>query len=490
VVASAVGGTQPNPTNNSIQYVLFNIFRKIMRVRRLKMQSFRGIDDLTLEFSNTSPTVIIGINGVGKTSILECLAILLSQLIGRIKQRQEVPLKNQNTGINVQGQKIHIAGNIFGNLNLYTGESNSLNLLQENLGQIRDLSDQDVTVGHDETNNEIEVVINSLLSNWSISKTCGINNSNNSTSQQLAAIVEHVNSRWQTEPSTAFPLAVYYRVNRAVTDILLDTATDESTKQIDAYEQALNGIQINFNTFFQWFKKLEDLENEIRQDEPLYRNRQLQAVRAAVNSLIPDFSNLRVRRVPLRMTVTKEGKEFTINQLSDGEKCLLALVGDLARRLAIANPSLENPLEGEGVVLIDEIELHLHPKWQREIIPSLIRTFPKCQFIVTTHSPQVISHVESENIFILEKTENRVIIKHPDSSFGRDSNRILEDLMGVPARPQAIKNDLHELFQLIEEGNLEAAKQLRRQIADKIGDDEPELAKASTSIRRKEILKR
>lgn len=217
-------------------------------------------------------------------------------------------------------------------------------------------------------------------------------------------------------------MAIYYRVNRSVIDISLDTDVQDLTKQTDAYEQALNGVQINFNTFFQWFKKLEDLENEVRQDEPLYRNRQLQAVREAVNSLIPDFSNLRVRRVPLRMVVTKFGQEFTINQLSDGEKCLLAMVGDLARRLAIANPSLQNPLEGEGVVLIDEIELHLHPTWQREIIPALTRTFPNCQFIVTTHSPQVVSHVEPEGIFLLEKTENGVIAKRPESSFGRDSN--------------------------------------------------------------------
>jgi predicted ATP-binding protein involved in virulence len=107
------------------------------------------------------------------------------------------------------------------------------------------------------------------------------------------------------------------------------------------------------------------------------------------------------------MTITKQGQELIINQLSDGEKCLLAMVGDLARRLAIANPSLPDPLQGSGVVLIDEIELHLHPKWQREIIPALTRTFPNCQFIVTTHSPQVISQVKPEGIYILERTDDR-----------------------------------------------------------------------------------
>ena len=232
------------------------------------------------------------------------------------------------------------------------------------------------------------------------------------------------------------------------------------------------------------------MENELRRDNLNYRDRQLESVRGAITSLQPDFSDLRVERLPLRMTVIKRGQELIINQLSDGEKCLLAMVGDLAKRLAIANPSLPDPLQGSGVVLIDEIELHLHPKWQREIIPALTITFPNCQFIVTTHSPQVISQVKPEGIYILEKTDEGVVAKRPESSFGRDSNRILEDLMGVPARPQEIKDRLHELFRLIDEGNLDGARQLSQEIADIIGQDEPELVKASVSIRRKEILKR
>lgn len=132
------------------------------------------------------------------------------------------------------------------------------------------------------------------------------------------------------------------------------------------------------------------------------------------------------------MTVTKDDRELLVNQLSDGEKCLLAMVGDIARRLSIANPGLDDPLQGEGVILIDELELHLHPKWQRGIIPKLTETFPNCQFIVATHSPQIVSDVQPESIFILKSTDSGVIVEHPDHSFGRDSNQILEDLMGVP----------------------------------------------------------
>ncbi|MBD2003991.1 MULTISPECIES: AAA family ATPase [Cyanophyceae] len=460
-----------------------------MKVKRLKMTSFRGISDLTLDFQTEEPNVLIGINGVGKSSILDCLAIVFCPLIELIRlnpdyykfleRKSIVPsftwldIKN---GCNNIRTEITISGDGFPEVSW-----SIITTYQER---------------HIETN--VDII-------------------------QLKAFSENIHNQLKINPNATVPLVVYYPVNRAVLDIrlelpnqhpltgILDEETDDegdlqpqfpslSAKrviypvdvidQIDAYAQALTEKQIGYVRFFQWFRTLEDVENEERRDNPDYRDRQLEAVRQAISSLMPGFSNLRVRRSPLRMTAKKQGQELIVNQLSDGEKGLLAMVGDLARRLAIANPGLPNPLQGEGVVLIDEIELHLHPKWQREIIPALTRTFPNCQFIVTTHSPQVISEVKPNGIYILEATSEGVVAKRPESSYGRDSNRILEDLMGVPARPQEFKDDLLELFRLIDKGDLDGARQLRQQIADEIGADEPELVKASVSIRRKEILSR
>ncbi|XZF61301.1 MAG: AAA family ATPase [Gloeotrichia echinulata DVL01] len=459
-----------------------------MKVKRLKMQAFRGIGDLTLEFDETTPTVLIGINGVGKSSILDCLAILLSQLIGRIVPNENISAP-ANQSINILGSNINIQGDIYGHVNLY-GDRIQSRLFTEQDSKIRDFNEQDIKNYCDETSNEITILHESLSVTWLLKNARkGSNKHRDSYLKELLAVVEYIDIQGLENSEINLPLAVYYRVNRAVIDIYLEIAKDYSFEQTDAYEQALNGVQISFSAFFQWFRTLEDLENEKRRDDTTYRNNQLEAVRQAVYSLIPDFYNLRVQRSPLRMSVEKQGEELTINQLSDGEKCLLAMVGDLARRLAIANPGLPDALQGSGVVLIDEIELHLHPKWQREIIPALTRTFPNCQFIVTTHSPQVISHVKPEGIYILEKTDEGVIAKRPESSFGRDSNQILEDLMGVSARPQDIKELLHDLFRLIGEENLDGAKQLSQQIAEIIGEDEPELVKARLSIRRKEILK-
>ncbi|MBD2414844.1 ATP-binding protein [Nostoc calcicola FACHB-389] len=448
-----------------------------MKVKRLKMESFRGIGDLTLEFDETSPTVLIGINGVGKSSILDCLAILLSQLIREIAYPKSI-----------KETKLFISN--------LSSRSTNRNEYDKSIPGEPDIKERffrkdDITNGHQETHNGIKIFLQSREVSWFITNSSKERNEEpNKKNAELDKVAQGIYRQWKADPKFNLPLAVYYPVKRSVLDIDLEITETHSLKQIDAYDQALNGVQISFHRFFQWFRTLEDLENEERRDNPEFKTQQLEAVRQSIYSLVSGFSNLRVRRSPLRMTVRKQGEELIVNQLSDGEKCLLAMVGDLARRLAIANPSLPDPLQGSGVVLIDEIELHLHPKWQREIIPALTRTFPNCQFIVTTHSPQVISQVKPEGIYILEKTDEGVIAKKPESSFGRDSNRILEDLMGVPERPQKIKESLLELFRLIDAGNLEGARQLRQQLANEIGADEPEFVKADVLIRRKEILNR
>lgn len=449
-----------------------------MKVKRLKMQSFRGIGDLTLEFDETSPTALIGINGVGKSSILDCLAILLSQMISEIAYAESRRRNRIQERVNFYlGPKI---------INEYEKSIPGKPDIEKRL-----FSEDDITNGHQKTHNEIKIFLQSREVSWFLTTFSKERSEEpNIENAELNTAAQDIHRQWEANPKLNLPLAIYYPVKRSVLGIDMEITETHSLKQIDAYDQALNGVQISFHRFFQWFRSLEDLENEERRDNPEFKNQQIEAVRQSIYSLIPGFSNLRVRRSPLRMTLQKQGEELIVNQLSDGEKCLLAMVGDLARRLAIANPSLPDPLQGSGVVLIDEIELHLHPKWQREIIPALTRTFPNCQFIVTTHSPQVISQVKPEGIYILEKTDEGVVAKRPESSFGRDSNRILEDLMGVPERPQEIKESLLELFRLIDAGNIEGARQLRQQLANEIGADEPEFVKADVLIRRKEILNR
>jgi predicted ATP-binding protein involved in virulence len=416
-----------------------------VKVKRLKMNSFRGISDLTLEFDTDEPTVFIGINGVGKSSILECLAILLSWLTKRIQ----------------------------------TPNSNGRSFNDED----------DIKNGCKETHNEITISINDWPEVvWSLTKVRkGRSKDTSSNLGELKKVVDRIHSQLDANSYAALPLVVYYPTNRAVLDIPLRIRKKHSSEQITAYDEVLTGGQIAFRRFFEWFREREDLENEERLNNTNeHRDRQLQAVRYAFANLLDGFSNLRVRRSPLRMTVNKQGEELIVNQLSDGEKCLLALAGDLARRLAIANPNPDrNPLQGSGVVLIDEIELHLHPKWQRAIIPNLKKTFPNCQFIITTHSPQVISDLKW--VHLLRSTSEGIAIERVPS-FGKDSNRILETLMETPERRQEIKEDLRELFGFIDKGELGKARQFRQNLADKMGEEDPEFVRADWLIQRKEIL--
>ncbi|MCB4744317.1 MAG: AAA family ATPase [Sulfurovum sp.] len=215
----------------------------------------------------------------------------------------------------------------------------------------------------------------------------------------------------------------------------------------------------------------------------------LKIVTKTIEKFIPEYSNLRVTRIPTpHMLVEKNGETVRLDQLSDGEKNMIAMIGDIARRLSMANPRMENPLEGDGIVLIDEIDLHLHPLWQRVIVSRLTEVFPNCQFIVSTHSPQVLSHVKAEHIFILQPINDDVDISKPTESYGKSTDRQLEDILGVEARPLKIKEKLHELFVLIQEQKLDDAKAIMKELEEEIEGREPELVKASVLIKRKEIL--
>ncbi|BAY45260.1 SMC domain protein [Scytonema sp. HK-05] len=464
-----------------------------MKVKRLRMSDFRGIGDLTLDFDDMSPTVLIGVNGVGKSRILDCIAILLSQLTGQIQDggstrtlsEQDITNGSKETHIEIT-ISLNEKEEITWSLSHKREEGKSPRSASERrLEAIRSLIDgmSEQRLQQMKRDNDLKRFLQTVVE--------VVNQEVDEVSQDpLEKVVDGINTHLANNENASIPLPVYYPVNRAVLDMPLESSDEFSFTQRNAYDQALTGGRIDFQGFFEWFRNREDLENELRRDNPNHRDKQLEAVRGAIASLQPEFSDLRVERSPLRMTVKKQGQELIVNQLSDGEKCLLALVGDLARRLAIANPGLSDPLQGNGVVLIDEIELHLHPKRQRQIIPALTTTFPNCQFIITTHSPQVVSHVKPDSIYLLQATPDGIVADRPENSFGRDSNQILEDLMGVSERPQEIKDNLRDLFRLIDQGLLDRAKQLRQNLADEIGEDDPEFVRADILIRSKGILNR
>lgn len=425
-----------------------------MRIQELHLQNFRGFKDLKITFPNSNVAVFIGVNGVGKSSILDAIAILLSlavsKFLGSNSKRQTFSLTEDD--INVEASKA------------------SINMVASFQEEIFDF--------HAERDRTKKGVLD-----------------------KKEILAKYLHGKLQKNSDFNLPILVYYQTNRYISQ---DTFSS-GDKTVKAYEfpqfHALQNAFVknfsSFDDFVNWFVDEEDLENQIisRSDRD-YINENLQAIRETVKVFFSSlhasyFSDLRVVRTRTNTTfsyastitssleVNKKGQALKINRLSEGEKSLFIIVCDIARRLTVANPSLENSREGQGIVLIDEIDAHLHPQWQREVIPALQTTFPNCQFITNTHSPQVLSNVHRSNILILE---NWKIVEETPYSYGRDTNSILYELMGVEERPRAIRDRLDECFHLIDNGETESAKARLLELRKQLGENDPDIIRALTMI--------
>jgi len=351
-----------------------------MKIKKIHIEHFTQFTDLLVELSS-DVTVFIGNNGAGKTSLLRAVAILLSWLIARIGREKSSGSTILDLDIENDAKYSKIA----------------LDVLADNQEPFQ----------------------------WTLVKQRkGFKSEQSSDIKSVTRLANLYRNRLTKNENSSLPLLVYYPVERVVLDIPLKIKTRHSFGQLDGYDNALTQ-GVDFRRFFEWFRECEDAENESSrgamqqileslQNNPLDEqlrekllqfpyDKQLTAVRNAITAFMPGFSKLQVQRKPkLQMTVEKHGKILDVAQLSQGEKSLMALVGDIARRLAMMNPDLENPLHGNGIILIDEIDLHLHPQWQRGIIQRLRNTFPNCQFLLATHSALVISDAKDIQCYVLD----------------------------------------------------------------------------------------
>ncbi|HLO86718.1 MAG TPA: AAA family ATPase [Nostocaceae cyanobacterium] len=442
-----------------------------MRIEELHLENFRGFQQLDLKFPSTNLAVFIGVNGSGKSSLLDGIAIHLGQFVYALRKTKD----------------------IFSTLGM---------------------TDDDININSNKTNNfiklENELDIKLVLEINRIRDKIGFK----SNKAEINRYITHLLQALEDKNNLSLPLLVYYQTKRIVIDSASrnyptrDSNENEEYKQfirksnqIDAYKTAFSSQINNFREFFDWFKEEEEYENEVRlREDSSFRNPNLEIVRTALSKFLQgfpntQFSDLHVVRVSSSreggirrlikpsLVIKKNGKDFKLEQLSDGEKTLLMLVVDIARRLAILNPGITDASEllekGKGIVLIDEVDLHLHPQWQRIVLPSFTRTFPNCQFIVTTHSPQVLSEVDRENVFILEDSK---IIEVTPHTYGRDTNSILFEVMGVEKRPVKMQERLDKCFEMIDDGNLEAAKSELQKLSELLGNNDPEIVRGYTLI--------
>ena len=299
------------------------------------------------------------------------------------------------------------------------------------------------------------------------------------------------------------PICVLYGTDRTVSDVPESVVSPRHlprrVSRLDALKGALSA-RTDFEDLFAWFyfKEDEELREQKERRDFDYQLKEVSAVRQAISSMLPEVSDPRTESNPPRFVVSQKSEQgqaekLSLDQLSGGYRIVLALAADLARRMVQGNPHLDDPLESEAVVLIDEVELHLHPKWQQRILGDLQRTFPNAQFIVSTHSPQVLTTVEPQRIVELSREDDRIVAGAPGgATYGAEAGDVLSVVMGVGERPP--DNDftkaLDQYRRLVREGQWESEEALAlRASLESMSPYDPALDRADLEIRRRKLFK-
>lgn len=430
-----------------------------MIVTKLKLTNVRGIDDAEIAFK-AGFNLIVGVNGVGKTTVLDALRTCFSRVLSGLTPSGAKAMSFVRSDIRLGFPYLNAVAHF------KVGQ-------EEYLFERREWRE---TVAVDDE-------VNLAKLRREIIETERLRERPRKLLRELSTPQSLVDSDFYSPDKAALrsalsatdpPLAVFYSTNRSVI-----TATQSKGKSVGgqavAYAEALVPRSWNVGQFADWIRVQEAMSVERES-----AGRHIAAMKAAATRFLPGCENLSAgQQTGDSLTVSKGGVALDVRQLSDGERGALGIALDLARRLSQLNPQSNDPLiEGQAVVLIDEIDLHLHPKWQRQIIHNLEETFPRCQFIATTHSPQVIGEVPPDRIQIIANGQ----VYSPTHSFGVDSSRVLEEIMDAPARSIEVQDLLHSLSRSVASENLQEASVLVTQLAGKLGQDDAEVIRVRTLL--------
>lgn len=413
-----------------------------MHLHELRLQNFRCFTDTTISFDERL-TVLVGKNGSGKTAILDAAAIALNNFI-----------------LNAHGVSTNYD---------YLLSKNDLS----NKNQQFNLCSIKTTLQNNDTNIFIKI------------DNQGYSTEGDLTHFYISYLKEHFLYSYYTTIRMQAKENIYYDINNR----------NNSHNPADAYANCFQP-SLSFGDTLAWIDTHDaDEARRFRDGDEDYRDPELSAMREAVEKALPDFGGLRFRGTTNEILVTRktDRQKLSFWQLSDGYRAMLALILDLARRMAIANGERytaegRSILSSPAIVLIDEIELHLHPGWQQTVLPSLREIFPNTQFIVSTHSPQVLSSIEPQHVRILGPDG---CIPYDGVTYGAESSRLLEDIFGIELRSESkAKKMLDEYFQLINNGDYDSprSQEYRAQLEKWMRGD-PALDTADMLIRRAERQK-
>lgn len=414
-----------------------------MNIEYIELNNYRCFSNTKISFDKKL-TVLVGKNGAGKTALLDAVAVFLKAFM-----EKRASTVNFAT-FDIKFNDISIQGD--GNITY--------------LIKIRD-------------GDEIELVFRNAQDR----------------EDQLRAYSDNIFNSMEKYMSCA-PIFAYYGAQRCLPVNYKERGFTEGQRA--AYANSFSS-QIDFFSSLKWFdaKDAEEARKRSNNKDLEYLDPVLSAVRTAITIALGEdiYEFPHMDGVPPELFIDNkaDGLSYKVEQLSDGYKTMLALVMDLARRMAMVglakgDSAKENVLNNKAIVLIDEIELHLHPSWQQKVIPSLLNIFPMTQFIVSTHSPQVITSIKPENIRVM--TKNKAIT--PDTmTYGTESEHVLEEIFGVSPRPSnEVKEKLDEYLDLVNngQGNTPEARAIRAKLETWIIGD-PILTQADMFILREDRRK-
>jgi len=417
-----------------------------MRLQWLNIENFRGIREMRIDF-HPQLNVFAGKNGAGKTTILSALEKAID--IARLN---------------------HVTGNE-----------------RQNLENRTIITSHDIRIGAEQSRISLEFSFRGSL----IRTTAG------SIPKEMASDLD-----------AHFPgagIRIPYEVFSEDRSTLTGTyMPDERTRSLIRGADPLMGRAMpNITRFawaFAWISEREVLENsrlrkfidsgkEFGRD-PFEKDKTLQTVKnviADITGFAGLFNDMEKQGFTLRKPLGSGDEVLLFTQLSSGEKHLVAFVTTIAVSLGVSFPQMENPLHGDAVFMVDAIELHLHPSWQREIIPRLLAAFPNCQFVITTHSPQVLGNVNPESVFILKEMGDEVIYEKPNESYGMTMDRLLELVIEDESRAAApIRKQLKSVFEHISRKEFDKAGDIVKSLKLVIPTD-PDLIRAEIMLHRKGI---
>lgn len=407
-----------------------------MKLKNLYISNFRMFEQLKLVFEPWF-NLILGDNGVGKTTILEAASVALS---GFFVGMEDVSARNI--------YKDDIRYQIIRDKNGTPNKSYS-SPVEVTCTLQYDGMDYTWTRAKKDTSGKTTIIPRDIVG----------------VSQKL---VNDINIK-------TWPLISYQSASRHWISARSD-ANEKRRKQLHDRRCAYLGCldrTVNLQSVYEWCKQMEWLS---------VKNRQIPENYQMFGEIISKFMSIMndgvISKVFFHPNVEKllyvENGEFKeIEDLSAGYQSVLNMVIDLAYRMAILNPDAGEDIQmADGVVLIDEIDSNLHPKWQWRIVDALIKTFPNVQFIAATHSPIIVSSCKNANIISIDE-ENEV--QYIEDSYAFSVNEILRDMLGYHMRPEIVENLIEEFGVHMDRDEYSQAKVSLEKLTDILGDEHPDV---------------